>query len=419
MPGIFTGDAVSAWSQYLYVLEEYLGGDQGERNIQPLAIGQPAQWNTDKSNYNRFLQQQMADRMPDWGGLANFAGRWVSEGFEYFLSTIQARVSASLSDEDKTRLEAASARRTNAQEALVRLEKEINYRWKRYRADMEAGNAPVLTRRQFETSRGYEGQRSELKLIVRTANGDYSAIINRVGGGVRLIGQAVEDYYSDYANIPLPESPEEDDESLRDNWQPFKRQWVQGDLDRFLQGSGRVTIELEQGRSTSESFERHWRGRAGISVGWFTLGASAEHQEMESHFKSSTQSVKIGFENLAEFEIYRGRWYKPNLIDLYGSQANGLWGPEGAFNVIPTAYVLAHGTRVEVETNEAVRDYARRHFAAGGTLGIGPFRFGGSHSETQTKAECTVQGTKLVVEDTSGQAHIVAVKSQTPFYSNT
>lgn len=178
MATIFTGDAKSAWSMYLNVLEDYLGGSQGYNVIQPLALSQRARWDTEKPNYNIFEKQLLADSMPDWAGLASFTGRWVSEGYEQFLSAIQAQVSSQLTVAQQQQLDNATRRRNSAQAASRRLEKEIKYRWTQYKADMDAGQAPVLTRRQFEAGRGYDAQRSELKLQIRIASGDYAAIIN-------------------------------------------------------------------------------------------------------------------------------------------------------------------------------------------------------------------------------------------------
>jgi len=418
MATIFTGDAKSAWSMYLKVLEDYLGGSQGYNVIQPLALSQRARWDTGKPNYNIFEKQLLADNIPDWAGLASFTGKWVSEGYEQFLTTVQAQVSNQITPDQKILLENATKRRNSAQGMLRRLEKEITYRWKLYKSDMDAGNVPALTRRQFETSRGYDGQRSELKLQIRTAAGDYAAIINQVGGAVRIIGKAVEDYYSDYADLPLPSLPDFDNDAERDTWAPYKRQWILGDIERFKTDISELTVEFDHGRGESTTIEKRWSGSAGIKVGWFSFGGSASRTEIERKSSEQTEKVKFSFKNAAEFPVFRDRWYKANLIEQYGSQSSGLWGPNGTFNIIPISYILARGLTVEATTTDEVKTYIETQFQGGGTVGIGPFNFGGSNSETRIHSSFERTNTGVKITDISDSVHVIATKCYTPFFNN-
>lgn len=418
MATIFTGDAKSAWSMYLKVLEDFLGGDQGYTVIQPFALSQKARWDTQKSNYNIFEKQLLADSMPDWTGLGNFTGKWVSEGYEQFLTTIQAKVSDQMTAEQKGLLENATKRRNASQASLRRLEKEITYRWSLYKADMDAGRVPQLTRRQFETGRGYDGQRAELKLQIRTAAGDYATIINQVGGAVRIIGKAVEDFYSDYADIPLPSLPDFDNDLSRDSWAVYKRQWILGDIDRFKVEESELSIEFEHGKGESTTIEKHWNGSAGIRVGWFSFGGSAARTEIERKSSEQTQKVKFTFKNAAEFPIFRDRWYKANLIEQYGTDAHNLWGANGTFNVIPNSYILARGLIVEATTTDEIKTYMETQFTGGGSIGIGPFSFGGSSSETRIHSTFERTNTGVRISDISNSVHVIAVKSFTPFFRN-
>lgn len=418
MATIFTGDAKSAWSMYLKVLEDFLGGDQGYTVIQPFALSQRARFDSIKPNYNIFEKQLLADSMPDWSGLANFTGKWVSEGYEQFLTTVQAQVSNQMTPEQRNLLDNATRRRNASQAGLRRLEKEITYRWGLYKTDMDAGRVPQLTRRQFETGRGYDAQRAELKLQIRTASGDYAAIINQVGGAVRIIGKAVEDFYSDYADIPLPSLPDFDTDLGREDWAIYKRQWILGDIERFKTEVSELTVEFEHGKGESTTIERHWNGSAGIRIGWFSFAGSASRTEIERKSSEQTEKVKFTFKNAAEFPIFRDRWYKANLIEQYGADAHGLWGANGTFNVIPNSYILARGLTIEATTSDEVKDYMESQFSGGGSIGIGPFSFGGSDSETRIHSSFERTNTGIKITDLSNAAHVIAVKAFTPFFRN-
>ncbi|GEM_PF-3585379 len=418
MGTIFTGDAKSAWSMYLKVLEDYLGGDQGYTVIQPLALSQKARWDSQKTNYNIFEKQLLADSMPDWSGLGNITGKWVSDGYEQFLTTVQAKLSSQLTNEDKILLDKATRQRNAAQAGLRRLEKEITYRWGLYKADMSGGKVPQLTRRQFEDGRGYDSQRADLKLQIKTASGDYAAIINQVGGAVRIIGKAVEDFYSDYADIPLPSLPEFDTDLGRDDWAVYKRQWILGDIERFKAETSELTVEFAHGKGESTTIEKHWNGSAGIRIGWFSFAGSASRTELESKSSDQTEKVKFSFKNAAEFPIFRERWYKANLIEQYGADTHGLWGPNGTFNVIPNSYILARGLTIETTTSDEVKNYMESQFTGGGSIGIGPFCFGGSDSETRIHSSFERTDTGVKITDLSKSVHVIAIKSYTPFFRN-
>lgn len=418
MATIFTGDAKPAWSMYLKVLEDFLGGDQGYTVIQPFALSQRARWDSQKPNYNIFEKQLLADSMPDWSGLANFTGRWVSEGYEQFLTTIQSQLSSQMTVQQKNLLEDATRRRNAAQAGLRRLEKEITYRWNQYKNDMDNNRVPQLTRRQFETSRGYDAQRGELKLQIRTAAGDYAAIINQVGGAVRIIGKAIEDYYSDYADVPLPSLPDFDNESSRDSWATYKRQWILGDIERFKTETSELIVDFEHGKGESSTIEKHWNGNAGVRIGWFSFSGSAARTEIERKSSEQTERIRFIFKNAAEFPIFRDKWYKANLIEQYGNDTHGLWGPNGIFNIIPNSYILAHGLTIEATTTDEIKNYMETQFNGGGSIGIGPFSFGGSNSETRIHSNFEKTATGVKITDISNSVHIIAIKSFTPFFRN-
>jgi hypothetical protein len=418
MATIFTGDAKSAWSMYLKVLEDFLGSDHGYSVIQPFALAEKVRWDSSKTNYNIFEKQLLADRMADWSAIANFNGKWVSDNYEHFLSMIQGQASNQLTSEQNKLLENATKKRTTSQASLRRLEKEIKYRWEQYKSDMDSNRVPKLTRRQFETGRGYDSQRAELKLQIRTASGDYAAIINQAGGIVRIIGKAVEDFYSDYAEIPLPSLPDFDLESEKDTWALYKRQWVLGDIERFKTEQSELVVEFDHLKAESSTIQKHWDGNVGIRVGWFSFGGSASRTEIERKSSEQTEKVKFTFKNVAEFPIFRDKWYKVNLIDQYGADTQGLWGPNGSFNVIPVSYILAKGITVEATTTDEVKQYMESQFSAGGTVGIGPFNFGGSNSETRIHSSFDRTNTGIKITDISNSAHIIAVKSFTPYFRN-
>lgn len=191
-----------------------------------------------------------------------------------------------------------------------------------------------------------------------------------------------------------------------------------GDIERFKTDTNRLTVEFEHGKGESSTIEKRWNGSAGVRVGWFSFGGSASRTEIERKSSEQTEKVSFTFQNVDEFTVYRDKWYKANLIEQYGSQPGGLWGTNGIFNIIPVSYVLARGLVMEATTTDEVKSYMETQFQGGGNIGIGPFNFGGSKSETRIQSTFERTNTGVKITDISNSVHIIAIKSYTPFFKN-
>lgn len=415
MASIFALGGQTAWSQYTKVLEDFVGATDPEIKVQALSVSSPVEWDSPHENYNRFLQCDLANSLGQWSAVGNFTGRHVSEGYLEFLSTIQSTVSTALTPAEQALLDTASRKVKQLRGDAANLEDEIATRWFTYKRDMDAGRVPPLTRRQFEQQRGYEAQRSQIKMQIDIAQADYDSVVNRAGGDVRVVGNALTQYYAAQNEIALPESADDDVPELKDYWPLFKKQTIIGDVAQFKTQTFRQTIAMAAGRTESSSFSSSWGGSFGISTPFFGISGGASGSSYDERSSSETTDVSITVENMAEFRVYRSQWYQPTLFDIYGSRARGAWNQGGYLNVIPISFILARGLTVTASTSSEVKTYSKQTFDGGGGVRIGPFSFGGGGGSTSIHATCDTTASGLKITDISGRALVIGVKAVRPF----
>src|SRR5688572_20114207 len=75
----------TAWAQYHKAIADFVGGSQSPSVIQPLSLAQRVEWDTQSSEFNLFLKQDVGNSMPNWTPLYTRSISTVSDAYLAFL----------------------------------------------------------------------------------------------------------------------------------------------------------------------------------------------------------------------------------------------------------------------------------------------------------------------------------------------
>lgn len=414
----FQDNGQAAWNQYHKGLLSLLGGaEQGPTVVQPLAIAQRVEWDTNSPEYNLFLKQDIAEAVPSWTPLyTRSMGRTVPDEYLAFLDELNSKL-IHTSTVNTSVLQHLNLERKAVRDSLEALSREANNRWKLY---LKETPAPLVsTRAKWEEDMGISGQRKNYQEQLAAAEGAYLLEANNVGGDVKEVGRAIIALGSAIQQVPLPSSPEEI-QLGKDYWSYYYRASLDGDIFQFKNEASPLSITMNDLAQQSTSFSSKWNASA--SVGWccfFSASGKMEDEVQSTKWKQQTSEVKVNFKNIKPFNIIRGQWYKPGLITRFLDRLPAsFWSESGRLNLIPTQLIVAHGLSIDITTSDEVRDYFyhRHSVGGGGGFSIGPFSLGGGGSSTSTYSETNVvkTATGLHIEDTSGRAVVLAVISTRP-----
>jgi hypothetical protein len=414
MPSIFAEGGLTAWAQYTKVLEELVGSSAPDTRVQALSVAEIATWDTVHATYNQYLQYKLADRLGRWAAVGSFTGRSVSSGYLEFLSAVQNEASRTLPAPERAALETYTQKVKRLRDDAHNLEKEISLRWNHHRRDMDAGRVPLATRRQFEEQHGFAELRTQIARKVTDAQRGYNFIVQRIGGDVAVVGDALARYYAAENGVALPQHPEDDMPGLADSWPMAQDQGLDHDIAAFKGETKRLRMTLEAGRPQSAASAASWDLCLGVSLPFWSITGGTAGSSYDERTSRKTRSVTISVENMASFGVRRANWYRPALLDAYGEMAPGAWGRDGYLNVIPTAFILAHGITVTAAMPSDEKTYAQRTFDAGGAIRVGPFTFGGGEASAVIRSTCETTSTGLKIADISGRALIVGLAALCP-----
>jgi hypothetical protein len=414
MPRIFAAGGCTAWAQYTKVLEDFVAPADKDTRVQALSVAERANWDTTYANYNRYLQCKVSDRLGRWAAVGSFTGRSVSSGYLEFLSAVLSEASRALPSCERALLEGSSRKVKRLRDDIGNLQSEISFLWSHQRRDMDAGRVPLTTRRQFEEQRGFAGLRAQIARKIVAAQQDFRSIVDRIGGDVGVVGDALAQYYATENGIALPESPEDDVPELADGWPVLRDQRLEGDMAALMGQSGRVRMTLAAGRAGSPAFAARWDSCLGVSLPFWGVAGGVAGASYDERTSGETLSITIALASMASFRVRRADWYRPALLHAYGAMAPGAWSQEGYLNVIPTGFILARGVTVTATVPTDAKTYVQQTFDAGGTIRIGPFTFSGGQASATIRSTCETTPTGLKIFDTSGRALIVGMTAFCP-----
>lgn len=148
--------------------------------------------------------------------------------------------------------------------------------------------------------------------------------------------------------------------------------------------------------STSSTSEyTKYGGSAGFSLGIFSIGGSGGHSTEHRHISTETNNLRFTFSHkLVQIqypwmmrELFATKGW--NLGNLYsrGQVSRGTKTNQDAsvMPVIPTSFVVAKDVKISANWSKSDWDFIKKQTSAGGGLGIGPFRIGGSYAHSESK----------------------------------
>lgn len=416
---MFVNKSDAPWQMYEKVLADALGGVQPPTVLQPLAVAQRVEWDTQSGPYNLFLKQDIGNTIPNFTPLYTRSVDKVSDAYLAFLDKLNSRIIDGAGNVDKRKLARLDDERRTIRHKLATLTSEIERRWQRYVNTVLP--AARVARPEWETT-NFGGERATLERQLQMADAVYLREVNTAGGDLLEVGRAIAELGSPTAKMALP-SQKELIELGPDSWESFYRTYVDGDITTFKNDQAPTTLTIKQGNAESEAFSKAWGASA--SASWcvfFSASGKTEHEDKSRKWEQDTQEVTISFKNLKPFNILRGSWFKGGLINKFFTRVSNFdpafFGPSGRLNLIPTTLIIGQGLTIDVKTSKEMGDwvYNRHHTSGGGGFGVGPFHFGGSGSYTSTyeQTHVTKTATGYKVEDVSGRAVILAVVSQRP-----
>ncbi len=174
----------------------------------------------------------------------------------------------------------------------------------------------------------------------------------------------------------------------------FYDAYEQDGWTKYFQDSSSVS-EKTSSSSSSES------GFAGISVGFFSIGADASHSQSQSDLQIDTSSMQISFD-FCSADIRRP-WLDTNLLDLsnwflLNNSKNCI--SDGTFNQqlqhannittflpsIVTSLVFVRNLKIKWAMTTLQKHAFQEATSGGGMVGVGPFFCGGSGSSTDSNS---------------------------------
>jgi len=156
--------------------------------------------------------------------------------------------------------------------------------------------------------------------------------------------------------------------------------------------------------------------------GFFGGSASGSRHSIDlnaenTHFRYAPYSFAI-------VPISRGNWYSGVLVDQFacgpfkeGAPVDNaaLFGEKGRLNLVPVAVLVTYRPTIEVKLATTDYHYLHEEASGGGSVSVGPFSFGGSHSgssETITWDEPNSTVTVENKQDVAPPPQIIAVISK-------
>jgi len=422
---LFGDFGAPAWSRVAKYFELRLAPTTGslakDEVVLVLPVATTAGWDDPVKVFRAMEMYKWGDWMPSnaWMYAPN-AGKRVSDGYQYFLQA--AFVSAV--DADGTAPAAVKNALKRSNEELVYTRAEYNEILQQANDAYDAYVSSTPASQRKNKAGFFKDQRYDVEIATRKQRLDSASqtfeIVTRgiVDPDVQLLKNAQLRFDNPNQKILLP--PVREVLNDKDRWQTYLVNYLDKDLNAFLNESTQQTETIAEASSSSQYFETHWSASVSVSfLGLFRVGgASAEQVTREQHIKQNATRIEVSFENIDTVNILRGEWFDQNVIDRFAAKLNpeyfsAVWGPNGQLEMIPKSLLLGRGLSFTIYADSQSLDYLYEHFQAAADAGIslGYWRIGGGGQYSSTKEQTKVQrfADHIVFTDLSGRAKVLAV----------
>lgn len=174
-----------------------------------------------------------------------------------------------------------------------------------------------------------------------------------------------------------------------------------------------------------------WGASAGVNLGLFSIGGSAGGSKTTAEDDQSAENFSATFQ-FTQTPICRP-WFEPGFFAMRGWTLDDLWnlnysnkpvsngeaqGNPGRLVAYPTSALFIRNIRITSNAWSNHSDFISKSISAGGSVGYGPFRVGGSynHGSTARNTNYHFDGATLVIDGMQliGTVNNVIPKSPNP-----
>jgi hypothetical protein len=197
-----------------------------------------------------------------------------------------------------------------------------------------------------------------------------------------------------------------------------------GDLVEFLSGSGLRTFDTLSASSETDAGTDAWNASGGGRVLGWSLGVGGSGSSSFSHSMSKLNSLKISFENIAEYFVDRAGWFEPDVfqhpevVKLIKNNTRLI----NNLQYVALSMIIARGTLLELRFSEKINsaDWSARSInASGGASFLGySFNTTGSSLTTRSTIKASDDGLGVTFKDGSNVTRVLGVRVE-PFLVGT
>ena len=365
----------------------------------------PVTWDSDDGGMFDLLI--VADEVPDWGPTWVQKNVRFTEAYGEFVEALSIAKRAGVTDKQ---LKDASDKWQAASAAVKRMRNTLDQEWAKESQKPPTPGKPKRPYGQWYKEDATPRLTPLLEAQTR-AFGDYFALTDPKDHYHKLV-----DNYKNAAQISV--APAGAPEQAEPRY-PFN---ASKNILAAIKKSGEANYAAKK-LAISWSFDKDSGRRneeresfgANASYGPFFSG-SGGGSRYTLDIQQNTISLSYGAYALGYLPITPGSWYSGLLVQRFKNgpfKPNSdltpelLWGPAGSLNLMPVGVVIAYKPQIHAKLTNEVYSKLQESHNAGGSVSIGPFSFGGSHSRSvervtwdKTKGEVTVESespTPLVV----------------------
>lgn len=155
-----------------------------------------------------------------------------------------------------------------------------------------------------------------------------------------------------------------------------------------------------------------WGASGGVSFGLFSIGAKAGGSKVKIETDRKTTGFKADLEFI-QVPICRP-WFEPGFFFMRAWTLDNLWHlnygdkkvsdgkeqPVGRLVAYPVQALFVRNVKLQCNESQSHMDYVNKQFKAGGSVGWGPFRVGGSYSKGEEERNQTshVEGGAITID---------------------
>lgn len=356
----------------------------------------------------------LADEVPDWGPTWLQKNTKFTDAYGEFVKALKIPKRSDVSDEQ---LAAAATKWDTATTAVSDMENKLEEAWAAEvkRQQKAAPGTPKRTYSQWYTA--YAAPKLKPLLDAQTAAfGVYFGLSDPKSQYLTLVNN-----YENFRRISVAPAGQPDQADLRYTFSASKN------ILNAIRKGGEAnytakhldvswSFDKDSGRRNEE--RESWGANA--SYGGF-FGGSAGGNRYTLDIQQNTLSLSYGAYSLGYLPISPGSWYSGLLVTRFKNgpfkesaqvTAEHLWGPKGSLNLMPVGVVIAYKPQIHAKLTSEVYSKLQESHSAGGSVSIGPFSFGGSHTRSVERVTWDKAKGEVTVQSESDIPLIVAVICQ-------